>query len=244
MKKCKLNEFIEYLNTQVGQPYVWGAQHLMLTSENYVLIITKREKETENRANAIAFCKKKFDDGATVLYAYDCSGLGMYLLQNVLKIFDHDLSANGMMGNCKDAIEPKRGYWVFRLDSKGKATHIGYMVSDTEVIHAKGRAYGVVKETYRQSYWQKIGIPDCIDFGSPTPQPYPKTHEYVYVKGNVRVREGNGTSYPQILPTAHKGDMLPCYGQADKDPYWYEVEWQGKLGYISCNERYTKLIYK
>lgn len=238
MAKIKLSEFNTYLNEQVGQPYVWGAQHLKLTESDYIATITRKESDPTYRASAIAFCKRLFDSGATVLYAYDCSGLGMYYLQNVKKVYSHDLSANGMMGLCDIVDEPKRGYWLFRVNEDGKATHIGYMVSDTDLIEARGRAYGVVRRRYVKRDWHKVGKPSCIEFDEPKPD----THDYVKVRGgSVRVREGNGTMFPSI-GTAHRGDLLPCYGQADADPYWYEVDFNGKRGYISCNKRYTEIV--
>jgi len=238
MAKVKLSEFNTYLNEQVGQPYIWGAQHLKLTESDYISIITRKESDPTYRASAIAFCKKLFDSGATVLYAYDCSGLGMYYLQDVKKAYSHDMSANGMMGQCDIESEPKRGYWLFRVNSDGKATHIGYMVSDTDLIEARGRAYGVVRRRYVKRDWHKVGMPKCIEFD----EQKPTTHEYVKVRGgSVRVREGNGTMFPSI-GTAHRGDLLPCYGQADADPYWYEVDFKGKRGFISCNKRYTEIV--
>lgn len=249
MAKGNIDEFNKYLKEQVGQPYVWGGQHLKLTPENYESVITRRESDAVYRLQAISYCKARFDMGATVLYAYDCSGLGMYWLENLKKIYSSDMSANTMMSKCKIvSTAPKKGYWVFRVGSDGKATHIGFMVSDSEVVHAKGRSYGVVKEAYKASYWHKVGKPSCMDFDpepSPTPTPDPpKTHDYVKVKRkSVCVRKGNGTSYA-VVAIAHKGDELPCYGQADKDPYWYEVKISGKDGYITSNSRYTEMIKK
>ena len=167
MKQVALSEFISYLTEQIGQPYVWGGQHLRLTPENYVREITKREKDATHRATAIKYCENRFADGKTVLFAYDCSGLGMFYLQNCEKVYSHDMTAQGMMKQCTLMDEPKKGYWVFRLDDSGKAVHIGYMVSDTHVIHAKGRAYGVVRERFKESYWHKVGKPRCVDFGTP-----------------------------------------------------------------------------
>ena len=236
MKQIKLTGFITYLLDQIGQPYVWGGQHTKLTPDNYVSVITKKETDPGNRNAAILYCRKKFDAGAAVLYAYDCSGLGMYYLQNVTGVFGHDLSANGMMGQCDAADAPKRGYWVFRLGSDGKATHVGYMVSDTEVIHAKGRAYGVVREPYKPSYWHRIGKPKCVEFDEPQPE-----GKFVRVKGNVRVREGNGTGY-KAIGTAHKGDLLPYFGQAADAPNWYMVEFEAQIGFITSKPQYTEVV--
>lgn len=243
MKKVKLSDFIDYLKKQVGQPYLWGGQHTKLTPDNYIAVITKKESDPTNRENAIAFCEKKFSEGAEVLYAYDCSGLGMYYLQNITKTYSHDMSANGMMGECEKADEPKRGYWVFRLND-GKATHIGYMVSDTEVIHAKGRKYGVTKEKYKKSYWHTCGIPKCIDFEEPEPPepepPKPTPAIKIKVKGSVRVREGNGVLSKKIKTV--KNCLLPYCGQAIESPYWYMTEVDGREGYISSKPKLTELV--
>ena len=241
-----LTEFILYLTEQIGQPYVWGGQHTELTPKNYVAVITRREKNEENRKNAIAYCKKQFDAGASVLYAYDCSGLGMYWLEKK-RIFKTDMTANGMMNQCEIVDEPKKGYWLFRLND-GKATHIGYMVSDTEVVHAAGRKLGVIKVPYAKSFWHRIGKPKCFNF-----DPVPKTHLYVRVKGvilksgkpqkSVNVRSGNGAKYP-VVGVAHSTDEFPCYGQADTNPYWYGINYKGEMAYITSNSRYTEEIYK
>lgn len=240
LKIGDLAEFIDYLVEQIGQPYLWGGQGTLLTPTNYKTVIARHEKDASNRAKVERFCEDKFAGGVTELYGYDCSGLGTYYLQNLTHTLPHDLSANGMMGLCDIVDEQKRGYWLFRVNVDGKATHIGYMVSDTELVEARGRAYGVVRRRYVKRDWHKVGKPKCVEWDEPKPD----THEYIKVRGgSVRVREGNGTAFPSI-GTAHRGDLLPCYGQADADPYWYEVDFSGKRGYISCNKRYTEVVYK
>ena len=90
---AQLNQFIQYLNDQTnicevnghwyGQPYVWGGQHYELTPSNYQARIHAREADTGGYPGgptyeeaAKAYCKRLFDAGMSVLYAYDCSGLG------------------------------------------------------------------------------------------------------------------------------------------------------------------------
>lgn len=239
----RLNDFNTYLNSQVGEPYVWGGQHLKLTPSTYVAIITKKEKDETNRENAIAYCKKRFDQGASVLYAYDCSGLGMYYLENVTHTLSHDMSANGMMHECDMVGEPKNGYWVFRLND-GKATHIGYMVSDTQVVHAKGRVYGVVREQFKKSYWHCYGKPKCVKFDEPEPQPEPTPEpEYNYqikVHGSVNVRKGNGVLHKKIATV--RNCRLPYLGQATESPYWYKTMVDGQEGYITSKPKYTEIV--
>ena len=226
-----MDEFINYLIEQIGQPYLWGGQHTLLTPQNYVEVISRRESKPENIEADILYCEKMFAQGYTELYGYDCSGLGMYWLQNVAHVYDHDMTADGMMGHCKRVETPKKGDWVFRLND-GRATHIGYMVSDTEVIHAKGRAVGVVRERYAKSYWHRAGTPDCYD------KPDPKYE--IVVKGSVRVREGNGVNTKKICTV--KNCRLPYLGQATESPYWYMTEVNGRTGFITSNKRYTTLV--
>lgn len=244
MKKVKLQDFIDYLEKQVGQPYLWGGQHTWLTSQNYVAVIEKKETSAENAENAIRFCAKKFDEGAAELFAYDCSGLGMYYLQNVTHVFSHDLNANRMMLSCEPTNDVKCGYWVFRLND-GKATHIGYMVSDTEVIHAAGRSLGVIRVPFKKSYWHCYGVPSVIEFDEPKPEPSPEPGPepepsvLIRVKGSVRVREGNGVLTKKVRTV--KNCYLPYLGQAMESPYWYMTRVDGRDGFITSNPKYTEL---
>lgn len=241
MKQVALSEFNSYLTEQIGQPYVYGGQHLKLTPENYVSVISKRESDAQHRADAIAYCKRLFDSGASVLYAYDCSGLGMYFLQNVKKVYSYDMSANSMMHQCEIVSAPKNGYWVFRT-SGDKAVHIGYMVSDTELIEAKGRKYGVVRTKYKASAWNKIGKPKCIEFDEPKPEPKPEP-TYVYeikVTGSVNVRKGNGVLSKRIATV--RNCRLPYLGQATDSPYWYMTRVNGQDGYITSKPKYTEVV--
>lgn len=234
-----LTEFILYLEAQIGEPYVWGGQHTRLTPDNYVAVITKMEKDATNRTAAIGYCESLFRAGVTELFAYDCSGLGMWWLFNVKRVFDHDMTADSMMRKCEIVDVAKRGYWVFRTNENGKATHIGYMVSDTELIEAKGRKYGVTRTKYKSSAWNVIGKPKCFDFGpEPTPEP---AAWYVLVKGgSVRVREGGGIMN-KCIGIAHRNDRLPYLGTDEKSG-WYKVDFYGSIGYITNKPKYTEVV--
>lgn len=234
-----LTEFILYLVQQIGMPYLWGGQHTKLTPENYKEVIARKESDPKHRADAIAYCEKMFAKGYDVLYAYDCSGLGVYWLYNLKHLYKSDVNANTMMGRCKlVTTPPKRGYWVFKR-SGNRATHIGYMISDTELIEAKGRAYGVCKTTFREKDWSCWGIPKVFEseiIDPPAPEPGDK---YVLVVGgSVNVRCGDNKNTP-ILFTAHRGDKLPYIDTAPSG--WYHVRSVKGDGYITNLERYTKL---
>lgn len=254
MKKGNIDSFCAYLEQQVANHsgYVLGSQG-QCGSQITEYWIRKMEQNTGGKKVngkycsyadlAVDFWKTQCAKGyGSVMAEFDCSGLGVYwLLKN--DVLGTDRTANGLYRMCEVTDKPKRGYWVFRLNDEGRATHIGYCVSDSEVIHAKGRVEGVIKEKYSASYWHKVGVPNCMDFSEqPSPKPEPIGTKYVHPKGNVRVREGNGTQYKVIKPTATKKDYLPLLGQDAEAPYWYLVEWQGRQGFISSNSRYTEVV--
>lgn len=156
-----LNKFISYLEEQVKNHsiYVWGAQGQQgkqITEE----WIRKREYNPANAARAISFWKKQVQAGyGDVLQAFDCSGLGVYFL---LKegLVDKDTTANGLFGKCEKITEEKirPGDFVFRVDNRGRAYHIGYVVDeDRNVIEAQGRDTGVIKSPLKG--WNAYGRP-------------------------------------------------------------------------------------
>ena len=162
-----LNDFINYLETQLknGSIYVWGAQGQTAT-EAFI----KKCESGKNETRALKLYKKRTAAGYAPknIKAFDCSGLGMYWLQNLKYKSKNDMNANGMKGKCtiiqKNHI--KKGDWAFRTyktgSKKGRAYHIGYIIAKNgklRVIHAKGRAYGVVEEDINFNYWNTFGRP-------------------------------------------------------------------------------------
>lgn len=271
-----LQEFIDYLKDQVGQPYVWGGQHTKLTPENYVVVINRREAGTGGYKGGptyaeavIDFCKKKFDQGATVLYAYDCSGLGCYWLYNLKHLYKIDVNANTMMLRCDLKTEdPKKGWWVFRLSGK-RASHIGYMIDDEYLIEAKGRKYGVVRTKFKSKDWSCWGIPKVFksdieaDFESGNIEIHDKHEGAILepIKGlqtmveviakSVNVRSGDNDK-AKVLFTAHseegykaKGinrgnDLLKFIDIAPSG--WYHIMTYKGEAYITNKEKYTRLV--
>ena len=161
-----LNTFINYLDAQVKNHsiYVFGAQ-----GEGYPTItaswISKMETTPRNAERAIAHWKKECQLGyEKVLKAFDCSGLGMYELAI---LFGYpDATADTMFKKYCTQItksQLKRGDWVFKRNSVGKCTHIGYVVDNNlNVIEAKGRDYGVVKLPFSRGDWNCYGRPSCF----------------------------------------------------------------------------------
>lgn len=232
-----LNEFIEYLKQQIGEPYIWGGQHTKLMPTTYKTVIARKESKEENRRRVEAFCEKKFAEGKTVLYGYDCSGLGCYWLYNLKHLYPSDVTADTMMRRSKIvSSDPKRGYWLFKL-SGNKATHIGYMISNIELIEAQGRDVGVVKRAFKKTQWDCWGIPKVFEDEIIDP-PVPTEKHVLVIGGSVNVRTSDSTK-GRILNTVHKGDKLPYLGTAPTG--WYNVRTSKGDGYISNKTHLTRL---
>lgn len=166
-----LDEFISYLKEQVRNMsiYVWGAQ-----GQKWPVLceawIKKHETNPIHRRDALKTYERACEAGHEKdCRAFDCSGLGMYWLYNLKKIYGGDMTANGMKGKCRPITRAqlKRGDWVFRTyksgAKKGQAYHIGYVADGALfVIEAKGRACGVVEKPFDSSYWNAYGRPECF----------------------------------------------------------------------------------
>lgn len=147
---------------EIGSIYVWGGQGEERPTDAW---IKARETSANNAKRDIALRDKRYKQGYKDLRAFDCSGLGIYILQKYGEI-KNDMSAQGIYTKCKvvKKTDLKAGDFVFRVytsgTNKGKAHHIGYVISENKVIHAKGRDVGVVEETLNQNgenYWNAFG---------------------------------------------------------------------------------------
>lgn len=154
-----LDEFIAYLEQEVenGSIYVLGAQGQRGAAAFTDAFLNTREHGNITNINRDkALLKKRIDAGynAQKIGAFDCSGLGMYFLQNLKRLYSSDMTANGMRSKCEQITreELKRGDWVF-ITNNGTASHIGFVVDDAlNVIEARGRDYGVVKIPMRVEF--------------------------------------------------------------------------------------------
>ena len=163
-------EFIAYLRVQYENHgiYVWGAQGETGTTITEAWIKLMERKSATNAKRAIAYWQKQVQAGyGDVLRAFDCSGLGMYFIQNLHRL-SGDRNAQGMRGLCKkiNRSELRAGDWVFRI-SDDNAYHIGYVVdNEKHIIHARGRDHGVVSEYLNDNgsgYWNGYGRPTVFD---------------------------------------------------------------------------------
>ena len=157
----KLDEFINHLTWHAGKSiYVWGGQGEALKDLTEQKI-RNMETSTSYANTAIEMWnKRKGIDGAR---AFDCSGLGCYLMECVGAVGKgFDTTADGLMDSCKkiNKSDLKKGDFVFKV-SGGKAVHIGYVVDNSlNVVEAQGRAYGVVNRPLSSVGWNAYGRPE------------------------------------------------------------------------------------
>ncbi len=158
-----ISEFIEYLKNQVNKSiYVWGAQGQLLTNISPAWIRARETSPIHAQRAINLYEARKNIPGARAL---DCSGLGMFFLQNEKGILKTDMTADGLMHKCTmiSKADLKPGDFVFKINGNGKATHIGYVVSGSgascRVVEAQGRAYGVVERSLSEGGWNRYGRP-------------------------------------------------------------------------------------
>ena len=154
--------FLRYLEEQVNNHsvYVWGAQGQKDLTERW---IRARETSPENADAAVRYWKRQVAAGyEPVLRAFDCSGLGVYYLRDLIGLLPRDVTADGLYRLCRriGGEELRPGDFAFRLNAEGKAVHVGYVADAARnVIEARGRAYGVVKRPLARGGWQAYGRP-------------------------------------------------------------------------------------
>ena len=164
-----LEEFIAYLEDEIarGSIYVLGAQGQRAPFSEAWLKEREHGDETNiNRDKALLEKRVKEGYKLTDIGAFDCSGLGMYWLQNVKKLYPGDLNANGMKGKCAKIARDKvrRGDWVFVVNGGGRATHIGFALDSDTAIECRGRDYGVVKTSVSLRPWNWFGRPELFRY--------------------------------------------------------------------------------
>lgn len=160
-----LKEFLNYLENEVksGSIYVWGGQGQKATEA----LIDRLETSEANKRTAKALLKKRIKAGYKDIKAFDCSGLVSKAMDDTgIMKKGFDTTADGLKKHYVKSLkrwELKPGDLVFRVNSTGKAYHVGVVVDwNLNVIEARGRAYGVVKKALNASgkgYWNAYGRP-------------------------------------------------------------------------------------
>ena len=157
----KIDDFIAYLTSHLGDAYVWGAQGDRVDNRaDLEKWVRRKETSRTNAERALAYIKKATK---TPLYAFDCSGLIVHWLRDIRGLIDSDTNAQGLYRQCKQ--QGKLGAWqmqagdlVFRYSfAVGKMGHVGVYVGNGMGIEAQGRDAGVVMRHLSYGGWTHQG---------------------------------------------------------------------------------------
>ena len=233
----KIQEFIQYLESKVGNVYVWGAQGQRLdTMDNPEAWIKAREaKNGESYVNrAIAYYRKVKASGKTPIEAYDCSGLVVHHLCDIKHYIPTDKTAQGLYSMCYNKSlgvdDLEAGDLVFIYNSQ-KMTHVGVYVGNGMTIEAYGRDKGVVKLPLKDGKWTHSGRLQCLQEATPAALAAPRVTKCT--GQGVNIRTGRGTQYNSIGKADKNAIMLALPAQKGWCEVAVMVDGHLKAGYMS-----------
>lgn len=233
-----LSEFLKAAQTEVDNHsiYVWGGSGQLCCEVTEAWIRQKEKGRMPNEA------VKKWEEVMASPYRnvarlFDCSGYVSWCLRQC-GAFNGRTDCDGLFARCTEVCSPTDGTLLFRVNPKNKndETHVGIYFGGKQ-YHAKGRAYGVVCEDYKASYWQRLGWFKAL---KPDPKPEPTPAGTVKVVGkSVYVRNSDSTKGKKLF-IAHRGDTFPLVEVAPSG--WYRIETRYPESYITNKTRYTILV--
>lgn len=233
-----LRKFISAAQTEVDNHsiYVWGGSGQLCRDVTEAWI---RAKERGRQPDAALREWEEVESGPyrDVARCFDCSG---YVSWCLIKCgaAERRRDCDGLFARCEEIYTPTDGTLLFRVNpaNKNDETHVGIYYQGKQ-YHAKGRAYGVVCEPFKASYWQKYGWYKALK-PDVDPEPEPTGAKVEVIGKSVYVRDSDSRK-GRALFVAHRGDTFPLICTAPSG--WYAIETKKGPGYITNLPRYTKV---
>lgn len=163
--------------------YVLGGQGenlaAMTDTDRYNFIDTREHGVQANIDRDIALYNQKVSEGYTDIYCFDCSGLIMNYLLNVVHAWAYDMTAQGLYDAC--AYHPTAAnlqpydlcfYSTNHNNDNTDIVHVGVYLGNGLVEEAKGRDVGVVITQFAGRGWEFYGHFAALDPFIPNPSPY------------------------------------------------------------------------
>ena len=155
-----INGFVTIINSKIGCGYVLGSQGQIM-SEKLLNVLKYNYSLASREANynvALKWIGKQ---------CFDCSGLIIWTLQqlNILKSTEDYVAHDIYYKLCEPVNKADliAGDLCFVYDkSKKKIVHVGVYVGNSQVVHARGTSYGVVK-TGVLPYFGMYGRLKCFE---------------------------------------------------------------------------------
>ena len=249
-----LQEFLQAAETEVANHsiYVWGGSGQLCCDVTEAWI---RQKEAHNsngkHADDAVKAWEEVEAGPyrDVARCFDCSGYVSWCLDKA-GAFKGRTNCDGLFARCTEIYTPDDGCLLFRVSptNKNDETHVGIYFNGKQ-YHAKGRAYGVVCEPYKDSYWQKLAWFKAMEHDEPEPTPIPQNKVLVKAR-SVWVRDSDSTKGKKLF-IAHNKAWYKAHGMNhDDDTFdlidvapsgWYHISTSYPEAFITTNTRDTEL---
>lgn len=204
---------VAYCKKQVGLPYFFGTYGNTASKALY----TAKKKQYPK------YYQWSYSSSYNGKRVHDCAGLIKGYLWSATPTSapvyksSQDVGATGFYTKAskkgKISSFPKRNGTLVFKGKNSTMTHVG-VYCDGYIIHAKGHAYGVVKEKYQASNWTHWAQCNWItDDYEPKPTPTPTSKKYkVIAKNGLNVRTGASTKN-SVVKTLKYGTVVTVYEQ-------------------------------
>lgn len=148
--------------------YVLGGQGedlaAMSATDRYNFIYNHEHGDTTNINRDLALYDQRVAEGWTNIYCFDCSGLIMNYLLNVVHAWSYDMTAQGLYDHCSShptaaTLQPY-DLVFYSTNHNGDDTdivHTGVYLGNGMVEEARGRDYGVVITNFASRGWEFFG---------------------------------------------------------------------------------------
>jgi hypothetical protein len=215
----------DFVLPHVGHPYIFAAsgqkctpeyrQQQMKSKPAYAAKIKAYCPVLSGKQATCAGCKYEDDP------AYDCSGLTMRAAKAVGVSMPHGASSqwNGDYWSDKGPIstlpKDKNCFLFERAASASPMGHVGFKVSETEAVEARGHAYGVVKTKIKDRPWTDWAI---LKDAPPFTEEEKQLQDQIELANMPTLKKGSKGEYVKRMQNLliAKGFTLPMFG-ADGD---------------------------
>ena len=179
-----LQELLKAAQTEVDNHsiYVWGGsgQLCCQVTEAWIRSMEHNRKPDMAVQEWKEVMASPYKD---VARCFDCSGFVSWCL-NKCGAFNSRTDCDGLFARSTEIYTPEDGCLLFRTNpaNPNDETHVGIYFGGKQ-YHAKGRAYGVVAEPYKASYWQRLAWFKALKKDEPVPPEPPAGKQLVKVVG-------------------------------------------------------------
>lgn len=223
--------------------YIWGAMGETVTES----MLQEWARRAPDQANTILNTGRKWLGKK----AWDCSGIRRWLTKKLITPYQAGGATTAFNKACfmtgRLATMPDTpGIWVFRAKagSDVQMAHVGLYIGGGQVIHAKGTAYGVIKEDISKHAWTHWGADERIiyeiDIQAEEEQPMNVLYEATVVtKTDANINLWSSSAKTKSMIKVPRGDTVEVLDAAAPKG-WVYARYRGVTGY--ADERYLLRI--